>query len=317
MNLRFTWQAWRPLRKFAGQESGSTVGEHAVVLALLGAGLLLTVGAAGSMFPGQFAQVASHLAPTPEGPSAALPSTSAGPSSVQEPRTSLGGVVVRWSAPALAVLVVGAGVLWIALRPRRPATSATNQDEPPLAKATPEQTQARFIAKRQQILRALSHDMRRLLEVPLEVRQLMTDAVLTVPPAASVDRLVQMMSQQEVHHLLVCSDDRRLLGVISDRDVKGGAGRTAGDIMTPAPLTASPHAHIKPVVSMMLDRHVSSLPVVDDGRLVGILTTTDLLLAFQCTIQLLEAVIAAPLPAPGGHRLAARHAPDCEAVVSH
>jgi signal-transduction protein with cAMP-binding, CBS, and nucleotidyltransferase domain len=46
----------------------------------------------------------------------------------------------------------------------------------------------------------------------------------------------------------------------------------------------------------MLDRHISSLPVVENGKLVGIITTTDLVMAFQCTMQVIQAAAADLLP---------------------
>jgi CBS domain-containing protein len=158
------------------------------------------------------------------------------------------------------------------------------------------QVQARFVAKRQQILRSLTSEMGRLLQSNIEVRHLMTKRVSTVLPSATIEELTEKMSELDVHHLLVCAKDRQLLGVISDRDLKKGKGKTARDIMTAQPLTVSPQALVRPAVTFMLDRHISSLPVVDEGKLVGILTTTDLIMALQCTMQVVQQIATDLLP---------------------
>jgi CBS domain-containing protein len=105
-----------------------------------------------------------------------------------------------------------------------------------------------------------------------------------------------MMKELDVHHLIVCSADRRVLGVVSDRDVMSCAGKKAQDIMTCAPLTLPPDALVRTAMSYLIERRISSLPIVDDGQLVGIFTTTDALMAFQCTMQVVRAAAANLVP---------------------
>jgi len=51
-------------------------------------------------------------------------------------------------------------------------------------------------------------------------------------------------------------------------------------------LTATPDTPLNPAITFLLNENISCLPVVDDGRLCGVLTTTDLVLTLQCTLQL-------------------------------
>ena len=60
--------------------------------------------------------------------------------------------------------------------------------------------------------------------------------------------------------------------------------------MTADPITVTPDSLINPAITQLVNRHISCLPVVEDGRLVGVLTTTDLMLTLQCTLQLLHRV---------------------------
>src|SRR5262249_8954185 len=85
----------------------------------------------------------------------------------------------------------------------------------------------------------------------------------------------------------VVRGERELLGVVSDRDVAHRPGRTAADLMTRNPVTVSPDTPAIQAISAMLNGRFSCVPVVENGELVGLLTTSDLMMALQCTLQLL------------------------------
>jgi CBS domain-containing protein len=129
----------------------------------------------------------------------------------------------------------------------------------------------------------------------LLVRDLMTTDVTTANPEMPVEELAELMKKLEVRHMIVTNAEREVVGIVSDRDL-AHRGKKTGDIMTRAPLTVCPDALMRPAMSQMLDRHISSLPVVENGKLVGIITTTDLVMAFQCTMQVVQAAAADLLP---------------------
>jgi len=112
----------------------------------------------------------------------------------------------------------------------------------------------------------------------------MTRDVVVVAPAAGAAAARQMMRRLEIRHLPVL-DGGRLVGVLSDRDLlradalaPGPAQITCGEVMTPAPVTCLPDASIGRVAELMLEHKIDSVPVVSlDGRLVGLVTSTDLL----------------------------------------
>jgi acetoin utilization protein AcuB len=83
-----------------------------------------------------------------------------------------------------------------------------------------------------------------------------------------------------VHHLVV-QKDRQIVGVVSERDLGGGklaarAGVVA-DVMTENVVTADPEMTIRQAANLLRGRSIGCLPVVDEDRAVGIVTTTDLL----------------------------------------
>jgi diguanylate cyclase (GGDEF)-like protein len=141
-------------------------------------------------------------------------------------------------------------------------------------------------SKRQQLLQALMGDSELLLKNRLEVRHLMTRQPVVVPPTMTFEEIAAVMKQRRLHHLLVCGRTGELLGVISDRDLGPLRGATAQQLMSYPPLTCTPETPLGAAITYLINEHISCLPVVDNGRLCGVLTTTDLVLTLQCSLQL-------------------------------
>jgi len=123
-----------------------------------------------------------------------------------------------------------------------------------------------------------------LLTTGLKVRHPMTRTPLPVPPSASIERVKQVMAASRVHHLLVCDGDR-LLGVVSDRDLSDGNG-TAGQIMHREVHSVTPATGLGGAIHALIEKNISCLPVLEGDRLCGILSTTDLVLTLECSLQL-------------------------------
>ena len=116
----------------------------------------------------------------------------------------------------------------------------------------------------------------------MRMAEVMTDVVQTVPPTMAAADAWQLMRRQRIHHVIVMNG-REMIGVLSDRDAgsRAGAsvraGRTVADLMTPHAVTIAPTDTIRKAANLMRGRTIGCLPVVDRGRLVGIVTTSDLL----------------------------------------
>jgi diguanylate cyclase (GGDEF)-like protein len=141
-------------------------------------------------------------------------------------------------------------------------------------------------SKRQQVMQELMGDSDLLLKNRLEVRHLMTHDVVTVQPTATSEEMNRLMHERRMHHLLVCNRAGDLVGVISDRDLRSTRGNTAQQLMTYPPMTCSSDTPITSAITFLTNEGISCLPVVDRGHLCGVLTTTDLVLTLQCTLQL-------------------------------
>jgi acetoin utilization protein AcuB len=95
-----------------------------------------------------------------------------------------------------------------------------------------------------------------------------------------------IMAEQHVRHFPVVKQDGTLLGIVSDRDLLDSAARVAADVMTRKLITVTPTTKINSALFEIITRNISCLPVMEGAKLVGILTTTDLMMTLQCAFQL-------------------------------
>jgi acetoin utilization protein AcuB len=131
----------------------------------------------------------------------------------------------------------------------------------------------------------------------MNVSNMMTENPVTISPDATLREALETMEQVGCHHLPVISADKHLTGVITARDCRLAlrlpdilreywqdevlANRLlVKAVMTPAPMIVEPTTSADEAVRLMLVNYVSCLPVMRGETLVGIVTTSDLLVAF-------------------------------------
>jgi CBS domain-containing protein len=114
------------------------------------------------------------------------------------------------------------------------------------------------------------------------LQQLMSTELVTVGPDATVAEAAQLMSINRVGSALVV-DDGALRGIFTERDIvralaaeHDAASHTVTDWMTTEPVVLSPDTTAVDALQRMLESGFRHLPVVDDGRLVGIVSIRDL-----------------------------------------
>ncbi len=146
---------------------------------------------------------------------------------------------------------------------------------------------SRLFEKRQQIFKLIERDFYAMLEGRLQVRQLMSTELATVLDTASLDEVKAVMVRNELRHMLVCDHHGKLCGIISNRDFNVTKGKLARDVMVRDPVTVNADSLVSPAATVLIDRRISALPVVDHGKLCGMLTTTDLVMALQCSLQVM------------------------------
>jgi acetoin utilization protein AcuB len=136
------------------------------------------------------------------------------------------------------------------------------------------------------------------------VREAMTPAPVTIAPEASLAAALATMRQHEIRHLPVVDADGRFVGIVTDRDLRqasfarfrsltqGFQDLVVQDVMTCGVVTIDPQATIARAATVMFERRIGSLPVVENGQIVGILTERDLLKLLMRESPKLEADLA-------------------------
>lgn len=116
----------------------------------------------------------------------------------------------------------------------------------------------------------------------MRLQEILNPDVVVIGPDETADSAWSRMRRKRIRHLVV-TEGVRLVGVISDRDLGGvhGAasrrGRTVRELMTTSPAVAMPTTTLRQAANLMRGRLIGSLPVVESGRVVGIVTATDVL----------------------------------------
>ncbi|MEJ5055868.1 CBS domain-containing protein [Sphingobacterium sp. MYb382] len=124
------------------------------------------------------------------------------------------------------------------------------------------------------------------------VSEIMAKKLITVPSTSKISEIYQLFIDHNIRHIPV-TDGTHLLGIISKNDIlKIGYSfletnpeaiyaiydsYNLQDVMVKKPIVVSPTTSIKEVVELLTKESFHSLPVVEEGNLVGIVTSTDLL----------------------------------------
>lgn len=111
--------------------------------------------------------------------------------------------------------------------------------------------------------------------------------VWTVHPDTTVYEAIELMADKNIGSVLVVEKDGSLCGIMSERDyvrkiaIQGKSSRTTpvSDIMTNRVLVVSPNESINRCMSLMTDKHLRHLPVMDGDKIVGVISIGDVVKA--------------------------------------
>ncbi|MHB8470068.1 MAG: CBS domain-containing protein [Gaiellaceae bacterium] len=115
--------------------------------------------------------------------------------------------------------------------------------------------------------------------MPTTVADLMTKDVLTVEPSSSIGEAAEKMHAANVGAVVVVEDFVRIVGIVTERDLLRAVASRARAAearvrqwMTPDPVTIEPETTVEDAAKLMFDRNFRHLPVVKDGRPLGIVS---------------------------------------------
>jgi CBS-domain-containing membrane protein len=143
----------------------------------------------------------------------------------------------------------------------------------------------------------------------LQARDIMTQEVITISPEASVEDLARLLEDHKIGGVPVMEEGGRLVGVVTQSDLVKRSrdlelppalnildlhmfietpagfkrrlekmlGDTVREVMTPEPITITPGTPVQEIAALMDRKKVHTLPVVEQGKLVGIVGKMDLI----------------------------------------
>jgi len=130
------------------------------------------------------------------------------------------------------------------------------------------------------------------------VRDIMSKDVRVVRPDTSMKEVVATLNKFDIGSILVMQGDRPV-GIITERDILrrlvepclAPEALTARQIMTSPVMTISETASIEEAAKLMAKKRIKRLPVMDDGKIVGIVSFTDIVFKVPTLISMLEEIM--------------------------
>ncbi len=119
----------------------------------------------------------------------------------------------------------------------------------------------------------------------MSARDIMTTEVVTAEPDTPISKIVRLMLENNIGSIVIVGPKKEVLGIITERDLiskvlaKELNPRTtrAEDIMTRPVITVDPEASIGEVVNLLKEKNIGHLPVVENGRVIGIIAEGDVI----------------------------------------
>ncbi|WP_075620088.1 acetoin utilization AcuB family protein [Paenisporosarcina indica] len=122
------------------------------------------------------------------------------------------------------------------------------------------------------------------------VEQMMNKNVLTFLPSNTIKEAITLLRENKIRHIPIVNEQGKVVGVVTDRDIKEATPSNLTDgqnhelletpleeIMTKNPVIGHPLDFVEEVATIFYDQQIGCLPIISGGKLVGIVTETDLL----------------------------------------
>ena len=113
-------------------------------------------------------------------------------------------------------------------------------------------------------------------------RDIMTRKVCTIQPEASAQEAAQLLDQMRISGLPVVDEDGKIIGIITEADIISKVDREGlcvADIMSHEVTFVSEETLVSEIAMLLSERKIKRVPVVNDGRLVGIVSRADIVRA--------------------------------------
>jgi len=138
------------------------------------------------------------------------------------------------------------------------------------------------------------------------IRQIMNRRVVTAKPSITLKEASKVMSELHIGSLVIV-ENKKIIGILTSTDILKAIARDkdpnvtlAEEVMSRDVKTIEPDKDINDAVLMMLENRIKRLPVVSEGKLVGIITASDIITVEPKLIAKLAALMSLKLPGYSG-----------------
>ncbi len=132
----------------------------------------------------------------------------------------------------------------------------------------------------------------------VRVKEIMTKEVYSIDRSLGVEVALELMADKRVRRLPVVSNTGRVIGIITREDARtalercrpdpGAKPPTVNDVMSHDVVTIGPDDSIAKAAQIMVRRRIGALPVIADGKMVGIITESDIFEYLASHIEMAE-----------------------------
>ena len=140
------------------------------------------------------------------------------------------------------------------------------------------------------------------------VGQIMSTRIITISPDKRVGQALKLMQKYQIRHVPVM-EKNRMVGWITSRDLREVLLASmleeikVGDVMVQAPISVTPNTDVEEAARLIHEHKIGGMPVVEEDRLMGVITMLDLVSAFITMLGLLKSSCRVDLLLERGHGL--------------
>jgi CBS domain-containing protein len=109
----------------------------------------------------------------------------------------------------------------------------------------------------------------------MNVSDVMTKNVITIKQNQSREQAARLLARHRISGLPVVNDGGNIVGVVTEYDVIAKEGQSVGDIMTRGVISVTPDTELDAASHILVHERIRRMPVLDQGRLVGIVSRSD------------------------------------------
>jgi CBS domain-containing protein/rubredoxin len=142
-------------------------------------------------------------------------------------------------------------------------------------------------------------------------REVMTPNVVTIREDNTVEDAARLLARHHISGLPVVNHEGALVGLMTEYDLISKQGQVVGDVMTRSVVSVGPDTEVEAIAQMLASQHFRRVPVVDHGKVIGIVSQADLVrqIAMRWVCNVCGEVVR-------GSRMVPERCPRCGAEAS-